>query len=223
MLARAAEIARDADLEAGEWALDVGGGYGRHAAQWRSLGIRPVVVDPSAAMRSRASQTPGLTVVGGRGEALPFADRSAGLWYAHLSIHYCDADRAVDEACRVVRRGGSIAIGTLGPRHHRRSFLSQWFPSIAHNDEGRFPDPAHIAGRLATNGATDVRLEQVDVAKTRPAGRWRDAVLAGFVSSLQFIAAAELAAGLEAFDRSHPDPEEPIAYVIRYDWVRASR
>lgn len=222
MLNRATEIARDADLEVGEWALDVGGGYGTHAAQWRGVGLRPVVVEPSVAMRSRASQLHPVAIVGGRAEELPFADHSVGLWYAHLSIHYCDADRAVDEACRVLRRGGSLAIGTLGPRHHRASFLSQWFPSIAPNDEARFPDPGRVSHRIEVQGGVDVRLEEVDVAKTRSAGHWRDAVLAGFVSSLQFISDSELAAGLDAFDRSHPDPEEPIAYVIRYDWVRAT-
>ncbi len=223
MLDLARAIAREADLGEGEWALDIGGGFGGHAATWTELGLRPVVVDPSAAMRRRAGRRHGVAVVGSRGEALPFVAASVGLFYAHLSIHYTDAPRTLDEALRVVRPGGSIAIGTLGPRHHFVSFLARWFPSIAASDAVRFPAPDGIARQLAAAGATQVRIEPVDIAKTRPAAEWRLAVVDGFVSSLQFVSAAEMDEGLAAFDGAHPDPDEAIDYVIRYDWVHARR
>jgi len=221
MLALARRIAADASLAPGEWAIDVGGGYGDHAAQWQALRLRAVVADPSAAMRRVAATRADVVVVGARGERLPFASHSIGLYYAHLSIHYCDAPAALREAMRVIRPGGSIAVGTLGPRHHRASFLSRWFPSIAPNDEARFPAPSGLAEQLVEGGAT-VHLEQVDIAKRRSAAAWRSAVVGGFVSSLQFVSEAELAAGLAAFDVAFPDPEQLIDYVIRYDWVHAT-
>ena len=223
VLDRAIAMAAEAKLERGEWTLDVGGGYGEHAAQWVPLGVRPIVVDPSSAMRDHAARRPGLHVIGGIGEQLPLIDGCVGLVYAHLSIHYCDAIPALDESLRVLRPGGSLAIGTLGPRHHQRSFLSRWFPSIAPRDTDRFPNPAGLAAHLVARGATDVRIEEIDFPKMRSAGEWRAAVSARFVSSLQFLPAGELADGLVAFDRAHPDRDERLSYVIRYDWVRARR
>ncbi len=221
MLALARSIGADAALTPGECALDVGGGFGDHAAQWVDLGVRSVVAEPAPAMWRHARARRGVAVVGARAERLPFRTDGVGLYYAHLSIHYTEPTRALDEALRVVRRGGSIAIGTLGPRHHTVSFLARWFPSIADADAGRFPIPDDLVSHLEAAGVAAAGIERVDIAKTRPAGEWRRAVLGGFVSSLQFVPAAEFAAGLAAFDRRHPDPAEPIEYVIRYDWVRA--
>ena len=42
-------------LAAGAWVLDVGGGPGDHAAVWRDLGHRAIVLDPSLGMTTSAS------------------------------------------------------------------------------------------------------------------------------------------------------------------------
>ena len=223
MLDRAREIVHNAGLDPGERAVDVGGGYGDHAAQWVSLGMHSLVIDPSSAMRSHAVCQPGVHVIAGRGEHLPLIDGSVGLIYMHLSIHYCDAAQALDESLRVLRVGGSIAIGTLGRRHHESSFLARWFPSIAHSDAARFPDPVWLAAHLAERGASDVRIEEVDISSVSSAGAWRSAVLAGFVSSLQFVPPAELSDGLAAFGRAFPDRDSPVTSTMRYDWVWGRR
>ena len=55
-----------------------------------------------------------------------------------------------------------------------------------------------------------------------PAGVWRAAVEARFVSTLQLISDEEFNAGLIAFDDTHPDPEEVVDYVLTFDWIRAA-
>ncbi len=221
MLERARLSAERAGLGAGEWAVDLGGGYGVHAETWVPLGLRPLVVEPERSMLTHAAQRPGVTVVGGRGERLPLRDRTIGLLYAHLSIHYCDWRRALDEALRVLRAGGSLSVWTLGPRHHVSSFLSRWFPGIAEDDARRFPDPMLLAGHLADRGAREVEIVPVDAEIRRRASAYAAAMRARFVSSLQLIGDAELADGVAAFLAEHPEDDEVVTYTLRYDWVRA--
>ncbi len=221
MLDRARMSAERAGLGAGEWAVDLGGGYGAHAEAWVPLGLRPLVIEPERSMSIRALRRPGVAVVGGRGEQLPLRDGTIGLLYAHLSIHYCDWRRALDEALRVLRAGGSLSVWTLGPRHHVSSFLSRWFPGIAEDDARRFPDPALLAGHLADRGAFEVEIVPVDAEIRRSARAYATAIRARFVSSLQLITDDEFARGVAAFLAAHPDGDEVVAYTLRYDWVRA--
>lgn len=223
MLSMARHLAVAALLDPGEWALDLGGGYGHHAATWLELGLKPIVVDPSSPMRDQARQRKGVAVVGGRAERLPFARATIGFAYAHLSIHYVDWPMALREMIRVLRSGGSLAIGTFGRRHHDTSFLSRWFPSVGPADGERFPEPDVLARTLADLGATNVRIEANDLTKTWPAAQWRAATESRFVSSLQLVPPAELAAGLERFDEAFPNPGDKVSYVMRYDWVRGTR
>jgi hypothetical protein len=62
-------------LDAGAWALDVGGGRGDHAAVWADREIRAVVLDPSERMAMAAASHPGVDAVRGVSQAMPFRDR----------------------------------------------------------------------------------------------------------------------------------------------------
>ena len=86
-LSHARRAAADADPSAGDWAVDVGGGPGDHAAVWAGLAIRPIVLDPTPAMLSMARSKPGVVPILGVAERLPFAAASVALVYYHLSIH----------------------------------------------------------------------------------------------------------------------------------------
>lgn len=48
-------------------------------------------------------------------EALPFADGTFDLYWSSLSFQWCDTDRAVAEAARVLAPGGRLAVSSLGP------------------------------------------------------------------------------------------------------------
>jgi SAM-dependent methyltransferase len=210
-----------AGVEAGEWALDVGGGPGEHAELWSRRGLHPVVLDPSGSMLAAARGRTGVATVQGRSQRMPFADGVFRLVYFHLSLHYGDWRRAVDEAMRVLTPGGTCWVWTLGPDHHASSLLAQWFPSVESLDRRRFPDPDEVAAHLERSG--DVSRGREIERRQRPSGEWRAAVAAGFVSTLQLVDPAELAAGLDAFAKAHPDPRELVTYEMRWDWIRVDR
>ncbi len=219
---RPRRAATEAGLHPGDWAVDVGGGTGAHAACWAEAGLRALVVDPSRGMLRRAAEQPGVAAVGGRAQALPLASGSVALVYFHLSIQYGEWRTAVDEAMRVLRDGGECWVWTLGSDHHRRSFLARWFPSVAGIDAARFPDPDALEARFAAAGGTVSRGREVEVSE-RSAGEWLEAVAAGFVSTLQLISPEELQAGRERFTAAYPDPAERVRYRLDFDWLRTRK
>ena len=218
--ARARRAAESADVGPGELALDIGGGRGAHAAVWVTRGALAVVVDPSQGMTAAAAKRPGLTAVRAEGQLLPFRTDAARLCYFHLSIHYGDWRKALDEVARVLGPGGECWIWTMGEEHHRNSFLARWFPSVGDIDTERFPDPGRVAEYLARMGA-DVAVGREVENKVVPARQWRAAAEARFVSTLQLLSDDEFRAGLAAYDNTYPDPDQPVRYVLTFDWIRA--
>lgn len=209
-------------IEPGSRALDVGAGRGDHAAVWVERGYRALALDPGVAMATAAARHRGVVVVRGVAQALPFRDQTLALVYFHLSVHYGDWKKAIDEAGRVLRPGGACIVWTLGADHHRASMLAKWFPSVAEIDAARFPEPALIAARLEKAGHEVEARKEFEVVE-RAAGEWVAAVRAGFVSTLQLVSEKELDVGLTAFTAAHPDPRQIVTYELMWDRIRARR
>ena len=219
---RARRAAVGAGVQSGDLAVDVGGGRGAHAEVWRELGARALVVDPARGMIDHAAERSGVVAIRAQSQHLPLRNETAQLVYFHLSLHYGDWRRALDEAHRVLAPSGQCWIWTMGEKHHRKSFLARWFPSVGDIDAARFPDPDVVEGHLRDRWQLVESGKDVE-PKTVPAGRWRAAAEAGFVSTLQLISEEELRAGLEQYDKAYPDPEEPVEYVLTFDWIRAGK
>lgn len=208
-------------LAPGVRVLDVGGGPGNHSAVWQQQGHHPVLLDPSTTMLIGARDRE-LTGVRATAQTMPFQPGSFALVWFHLSIHYGDWKRSVDEALRVVDDGGRIEVWTLGADHYEHSFLTSWFPSIAVIDAGRFPDPGRLTGYLGDRVKSISVTHPIEtVVKT--AGAWIPAIEAGFVSTLQLLSNEERARGIQAIRRRYPDPAEQIAYELRFTRIVADR
>ena len=201
--------------------LDIGGGCGDHAAVWVGARRFPVVVDPAPAMLLQASHHDGVAVVGATAQALPFRDDVAALAYFHLSIHYGDWRRSIAEARRVTRPGGRIEIWTMDRRAIARSSLGRWFPRVVEIDQERFPDPADLAGRLASHGR-HVEISATREPIDRSAGDWADAVRARFVSTLQLLDDVEIAEGLARFAAVYPQPGSRYRYDLELTRISAT-
>lgn len=209
------------ELPGGSLILDVGGGPGHHAAVWASQGHVPVIVDPVVAVTGPAREG-AVPIVRGVSQALPFHTGTFDLVWFHLSLHYGDWTRAIDEALRVARPIGRIEVWTLADDHHEGSMLARWFPSVPGLDADRFPPVAAIEHHLVTKRYRVFRSHHVE-ARRMAAGRWIEAVSAGFVSTLQLVGDDELATGLAAFAAAHPDPGEEVEYELRLERLVARR
>lgn len=209
----AKDRARASAMGCSGWLLDIGGGTGDHAAMWRGDGRQPVVVDPSSSMVAKSALHRAVDVVRARAQHLPFQDRTVGLAYFHLSIHYGDWRIALEEALRVTRPGGRIEIWTIDPRVIEHSSLARWFPGVIEIDSARFPDPDRLA-ELCSTGGRNVSVARTSESINRTAGEWIDAVRGGFVSTLQLIDDDEITEGLSRFAEAYPDRDAPYRYEL---------
>lgn len=193
--------------------LDIGGGTGGHGASWVGPNRSPVVVDPSPVMLAGASEHRHVVSVQGRSQNLPFADDVAELAYFHLSIHYGDWRRAIDEASRVVSPGGRIEIWTMARDAIEQSSLGRWFPRIIAIDTERFPDPEAIA-EFCRSLDSHVDLSSASEPIARTAKDWEEAVRGRFVSTLQVLEDDEIDQGLARFGAEYPNPDSLYRYAL---------
>ncbi len=91
--------------------LDVAAGTGQLSRILVPLGLNCVAVEPAKNMRSVLKQrVAGLPVVAATAEALPFADAGVDALVVGNAFHHFDADHAFEEARRVLRHGGVLAL-----------------------------------------------------------------------------------------------------------------
>ncbi|MFG2822562.1 class I SAM-dependent methyltransferase [Kitasatospora sp. NPDC048365] len=96
---------KDADV------LDVGAGTGIATRLLAARGARVVALEPSAGMAALLRQvSPGIPVVKGVGDELPFHDASLDLVGYAQAFHWTDPAKSVPEALRVLRPGGKLAL-----------------------------------------------------------------------------------------------------------------
>ncbi|MFG3054370.1 class I SAM-dependent methyltransferase [Kitasatospora sp. NPDC048239] len=90
--------------------LDVGAGTGIATRLLAARGAEVIGVEPSPGMGAQyLASSPGLPLVKGTGDELPFHDHSADLVTYAQAFHWTRAERSVPEAIRVLRPGGALA------------------------------------------------------------------------------------------------------------------
>lgn len=91
--------------------VDLAAGTGKLTRLLVPTGARVVAVEPVEAMRTTLVATvPGIDVVAGAAEALPFATGSLDALVVAQAFHWFSVGPALAEAARVVRPGGGLAL-----------------------------------------------------------------------------------------------------------------
>lgn len=134
--------------------LDIGSGEGeltRHLppGTWTGVDASRVMVAAGPA-----------TTIRGNAEHLPFADGSLGsAALLYVLYHLAEPRRALAEACRVLRPGGTIAVAL--PSRHDSPELVRWLPDVALTAD------AESAPELLSDLFTDVEVEPWDAPLLR--------------------------------------------------------
>ena len=91
--------------------VDVAAGTGKLTRELVARGLDVVGVEPVVGMRRTFEGVlPGVPLLAGTAESLPFDDHSVGAITAAQAAHWFDASRAVSEFHRVLKRAGRIAL-----------------------------------------------------------------------------------------------------------------
>ncbi|MFC3502096.1 class I SAM-dependent methyltransferase [Micromonospora krabiensis] len=143
----------------GTTVLDLGAGTGAWAAAFTDwYGVRVVGVEPSAAMRSRASHRP---LLAGDALGLPLRDSTMdAAWLSTMIHHIPDLDAAAHELRRVLRPGAPVLVRSPFPGRHRRISLFKWFPEAVRVLD-RYPDVARVRSAFAAAGFPVSTIEAV--------------------------------------------------------------
>jgi SAM-dependent methyltransferase len=105
------ELARRQPLHAGSRVADLAAGTGKLSRQLRATGAWCVAVEPSASMRAECHRVaPGVAIVAGSAERLPFAAHSVDLVTVAQAFHWFSPAVALHESARVLRPGGTLAL-----------------------------------------------------------------------------------------------------------------
>ncbi|HEX6933095.1 MAG TPA: class I SAM-dependent methyltransferase [Streptosporangiaceae bacterium] len=104
-------LAENLGIGPGRHVMDLAAGTGKLTVPLAGLGAHLVAVEPVGGMRARLRQRlPGVPVLAGVAEALPFAPNSLDAVVVAQAFHWFDAERALAELARVVRAGGRLGL-----------------------------------------------------------------------------------------------------------------
>jgi SAM-dependent methyltransferase len=132
--------------------LDVGSGTGSYEPSGRSV----VAVEPSMVMISQRARN-GAPAVGGRAEALPFADDSFDAAIAVLTVHHwSDPRQGLAEMCRVAHRRVVLTFDVAV--HNDFWLLREYLPAAAALESARGCSVESVAAEI---GASRVEIVPV--------------------------------------------------------------
>jgi SAM-dependent methyltransferase len=98
-------------IEPGRRVVDLAAGTGKLTALLAGAGARLIAVEPVAAMGERLrAKLPGVPLLAGVAEAMPFAGSSLDAVVVAQAFHWFDPHRAVAELSRVIRVGGRLGL-----------------------------------------------------------------------------------------------------------------
>ena len=151
--------------------LEVGCGTG-HWLNLLSRGRQAVGVDPSGRMLGRARSLGRASLVRGRAESVPLADRSFDLVVVVNALHhFSDKARFALEAMRVLEPGGRVVILGLDPSAGLDSwFVYENFAGVLEIDRARYPSSSAISHSLTAAGFDDIAtIEAQHIVESRSA------------------------------------------------------
>jgi ubiquinone/menaquinone biosynthesis C-methylase UbiE len=183
--------------------LEVGCGTGRWLAALSTVANWCYGLDPSKGMLAQAhARIAQFHLTRGRGEVLPLPDATFDLVYCVNAIHHMDGQQTfIQEARRVLRDGGALAVIGMDPHQQRETwYVYKYFEGVYETDMARFPSWETVLDWMRAAGFQNVERRPVEriVDHKTSATVLNDPFLQKHTSSqLALLSDAEYAAGVQ--------------------------
>ncbi len=181
---------------------DVGAGTGKFTRALVELGLDVIAVEPDPAMLSAlAGSLPGVRALQGSAENIPLPDSTVDAATFAQAWHWVDPARAVPEAARVLRPGGTLGL-VWNIRDESEPWVAALSDVIAHSDAERF-----VRGAVEV-GAPFGPVERIEARWSRPMDA---ASLLALVRSRSYVITAtserrqRMLEGVSRLVAEHPD------------------
>jgi SAM-dependent methyltransferase len=210
-------LRRALDGAPGPVLYDVGGGTGNYAEALRGEGWQPTVIDASADMLHQAAAK-GLRVIPGDATSLPEPADSADAVIMISMLHQvAEWSQALDEAARVLRPGGRLAVMLLTADHLEQvSWAFDLFPSTRDFALARRPRLAALTAHLPGTTAVPIWFADLADASIGALCAFPEAMLderlrrqTSFFGRLEHDNPAELSTGLDRLREMLSQGEDP--------------
>lgn len=145
--------------------LEVGCGTGRWLAEMHTVADKCCGLDPSRGMLAQASsRNAPIRLTRGRGESLPFPNATFDLVYCVNAIHHMDGQQSfIQEARRVLRDGGVLAVIGMNPHQQRKTwYVYDYFEGVYETDLARFPSWETVIDWMRAAGFQQVERQPVE-------------------------------------------------------------
>jgi ubiquinone/menaquinone biosynthesis C-methylase UbiE len=157
-----------------EQVLEVGCGTGHWLIRLSEQARRVVGLDYSAGMLDQALQAdPGLPLVRGSAEALPFPGNAFDFVFCVNAIHHFQRQRDfIEQAYQILRPGGALAVLGMDPRGNREDwYVYEYFEGTYETDLARFPSWGQVSDWMAEIGFERMELQLVALEGETKYGR----------------------------------------------------
>lgn len=128
-------------IVAGSRVVDLAAGTGKLTRLLVPTGADLIAVEPVVAMRTKLLESvPGVEVLDGTAEALPFTDGSVDAVTVAQAFHWFDAEAALAELARVIRPGGGLGL-VWNERDTREPWVADLSRLIRWDQRGEYRVP----------------------------------------------------------------------------------
>lgn len=212
-------IAAHIDVPRAHRILDLACGTGRFAPPLAShFGATVIGLDPSMKMlQVAARKCPGVPLLAAAGEALPLQSATLDVIFMSMVFHhFSDAAAVARECARVLRPGGRVCVRTITADQIANYPYVPFFPATQALLERRLPTQAATRAVFESAGLTTLFTSVVVQEIARDFREYADKIAAGADTTINSLAAGEIAAGLTAMRAARTTQPiiEPIDFLV---------
>lgn len=184
--------------------LDIGCGTGKYGKMMKKRGYQVVGIDKSDSQIDQAKALIESYVADAT--MIPFDDSSFDICTMIMMIQQLsskDRIKAIEEAYRVLKKGGLLIIKTCSHEDLQYRSTAQYFPKTLEIDKERYPKIDELEKELSSFSKVEVEHSSITIKKSKE--NYLNRFKNRGTSNLSFLTELELKEGIKKFEEDYQD------------------